>query len=1344
VGSAVVDLKRSRAKVDHDPTNQISDDPSQILGKGVADLGDVLGALPKVAEDLSHGLMDLLAGHPEAVLEDLEAVFGDFPGLSGFISAITGGSGALDLLDLSNYFGNFEQFLSGNVDFGSGGFNPVAAVEQFIADRLGPSGLVAMLEGGSLPLGIIPQLGENQLQGLMDVLAAGYGAATGLTLPQLQDVIASIPGAQQVLDAIGLAFNPGGSGFSPTAITGYLTAIPQENVVGLIDALASGGIDFVNLGLALFGLPGLDETGFTAASANLMDFLDNPNLTPGSGFDPIAAAQSFATNRLLPTNLFANWPDLLLELTGTTATNPLTALGSALRDGLFAPIPTWRLPLIPYTSIGDTQPNFLLNSQFVGAASIQGGGFYTWDHTVYRTADTNTADSGSAKVVANGTLRVLRSNPIPVAAAQKLQIGADLAWTGLTAGANPIQIGVEDNNGLATVIDTVALPGTTTNDWAAPPAGAHFDTLTGQYTVPSGVSSIVIRLIVNTTATAGNIWFGDATEQQIQPLNPSWILDLVPKIQNLDLSGLFDASQLKNLANIPAILQSSISGLPGALAALLPLTGAGASYQTLLDTLGAASPGLGSLLAVGNRLNFLNSSGLFDASQLTNTANIPLLALTSISGLPSALGALLPISGTGTSYQTLLDTLAAATSGGGTLTTVGNRLAALLPTSWFTANTMGGSNLVLDGGLENTSIQRGITTGVALSTEDKHSGARSMKFSVVSNLQADQRTWSLLPVSASTSFDPATGFRVQPGEKYYVEMWVRGKATNTGNGGMGVWNYFSNSVSGAEDWNTGQAFTNGTGSAGGFGWTKASGYATVPAGMDRWIPYVYSATGGAVAGDIYYVDDALVREETAAQTTREGLFQVLTGTAQNNVLLADVLTALQSFPGSFVTGYGGPGTAPDTWQATWDQMVGAGTGVIGGSGSTLADVFNVLYKNASDAAQGPMAFNLFGGLNNTRAMWRGRLPSSDASLPLSSLLFAKNTSGVPTAPTFAITQAGGAHTTWHILQQDATKNIVQWRGHFTGTITDFRARILKMDPTNGTVTPQQVSGNLVGQLGSTAGTYSTWTLATPFVGAAGDIIGIELQPIGSGTFNAVGDQTWDTVDHPTVFPRRLASIRSGSGTTTTLGSAYTHLTGFAYTDKLAAIEFAISTGNPPAPHAPALLNTTGTGAGTYPVPDWCNEVQLVAFSGGGKGADNITTTAGVYGDGGHAHAPVTLDLIRGTHFTTGAIIDFNVGAGSTGSGGGATTTGITTGAVGGAHTISCAGGTDGSGVGFGQDPTGDSPGDTTVDTVPYRGGQAQGSANAAGNVPGGAGAGGGYFHSGGNGAMGRVYIRLKQ
>jgi hypothetical protein len=444
---------------------------------------------------------------------------------------------------------------------------------------------------------------------------------------QLEDLLLDAPEAfleaslYTGLDNLGLGALGDLGDFIPGLGTRDIEAIA---VTFITDILSPTGL-LADIESIVGAITGLDPTGLgleavSLWAGNLEALLGGSVDLNSAVFDPLAAAESFVVNRLLPTNLFASWEELLQEVAGiATASDPLSVLGSVLRDGIFGAIPTWRLPLIPYTSIGDTQPNFLLNPLFLGSQSIHGGGIWTWDSTLYRT--NSGSDSGSAKVSANGTLRVLRSNPIPVAEGQKLQIDTHVAWTGMVAGANPIQIGVEDNNSVDTVIDSVTLPGTVTSDWAAPPPGASFDVMTGTYTVPAGVDQIVIRLIVNATATAGTIWFGDASEKQIQPLDPGWILDLVPKIANLDLDGLFDASALTNIENIPAIAMASIIDLESNLASLLPIS----DWQDLLNGL-------------YDKLNLTSGSTGIDLTQLlTAFQAIPSLLVTGVAG-PSDIG----------------------------------------------------------------------------------------------------------------------------------------------------------------------------------------------------------------------------------------------------------------------------------------------------------------------------------------------------------------------------------------------------------------------------------------------------------------------------------------------------------------------------------------------------------------------------------------------------------------------------------------------------------------------------------------------------------------------------------
>lgn len=878
----------------------------------------------------------------------------------------------------------------------------------------------------------------------------------------------------------------------------------------------------------------------------------------------------------------------------------------------------------------------------------------------------------SITALANGSVIDLVSNKVRVVAGQVVAAGAAVKWSGLTGSGSPIQVILKTFLGDNPVADILV--------GSVPVSGSGgFTNLTSNYTVPAGVDRVALATVIQDTATAGQVWFA----------KPTLTLPFVQQRwqDTIGMSGLYN------------ILHDALSGGTGALNKTL--TDVRAAAATLLNALGG-------------------TAGATPANILTRLANISTGGLIDAAGLANI---------TGTAPQNLITNLP---------TDLANRLLS----SIFTQRAVAGSNLVISPDFEDTTIGRA-EISLTYTTTQKRSGARSA--TLPAHTAGVSQEFGLLPHSSTVGngySNPGEWIRVQPGQKFYVEIWVYGKSTNTVAGQ--ALSLFSCTLASNQSDRYAAPYPEqypGTGGLSGAGlpvstWTKMSTRITIPAGHDRFYPLA-KVEASTPAGNIYYFDDAIVREETAAQDVISTITSALGTTDITGVdPLAALTSVLQAIPSIYMGGYGGPGTAADTWQSTWDQLISGAVGTLG-TGSGLADIFNIFNTLSSNAAQGPMAFNLFGGLNNTRAMWRGRLPSSDATLPLANLMFNKNTSGVATIPTFPITQAAGAYTVWHIIQQDATKNVVQWRGHVTGSNTDFRARVLKMDATNGTVTPQQVSGNLLGALGTVAGDYATWTLGTPIAVAAGDIIGLEFQLIGSGTFNMVGDTTWDTTPHPTVFPQRMASIRSGSGTTTTLGSAYTHLSGFAYTDKIAATEFAISTGNPPAPHAPTTLSTTGTGAGTYPVPDWCNTVQLIVFPGGGKGASG-SGTIGINGDGGNAGTPGSLILTRGTHFTSGDSISYNAGAGSTGSGGGSSSAGIN------ANTVSRSGGTDGSGWVTGSAAYGASPGDITVDGITYNGGAQQTSLGAVGNVAGGGGAGGGLYGSGGNGAMGRVYIRLKQ
>lgn len=209
------------------------------------------------------------------------------------------------------------------------------------------------------------------------------------------------------------------------------------------------------------------------------------------------------------------------------------------------------------------------------------------------------AVSGSAKVVAGGGVtKTLRSTRIPVAKDNNVKVSAWYKLTGGTGTANPIRVHLRyfDANGTLLGFSTIgSVTGTgTVGTWTE---------ITSAPVTPTDIHptcrTVEVELSISSTMTAGTVWWDDCLLQK---------------------GGL--------------IPQTLIGGLVDALTGLVD----GTLFQNLLDTLAGAGAGLGSLLGIGNRLNFLNPDGTFDASQLMNLANIPAgIAQGAVTGLTTAI-----------------------------------------------------------------------------------------------------------------------------------------------------------------------------------------------------------------------------------------------------------------------------------------------------------------------------------------------------------------------------------------------------------------------------------------------------------------------------------------------------------------------------------------------------------------------------------------------------------------------------------------------------------------------------------------------------------------------------------
>jgi len=189
-----------------------------------------------------------------------------------------------------------------------------------------------------------------------------------------------------------------------------------------------------------------------------------------------------------------------------------TTIGGWLTEAknIFGQLRLDLLPLIPASHVINVTPELLWAATFDTAASIQGTSGFAWDGTVDHTG---TAGSGSAKCTANGTLERIISNSIPVIITEDVNVSVWVRWSGVTASGSsppPIHLDVYPYAG------GVAQPKVTIASVGSPASSSGWVQLSGAYVVPllSGIDSINIVLAVDSTATAGSVWFDDASAQK--------------------------------------------------------------------------------------------------------------------------------------------------------------------------------------------------------------------------------------------------------------------------------------------------------------------------------------------------------------------------------------------------------------------------------------------------------------------------------------------------------------------------------------------------------------------------------------------------------------------------------------------------------------------------------------------------------------------------------------------------------------------------------------------------------------------------------------------------------------
>lgn len=478
---------------------------------------------------------------------------------------------------------------------------------------------------------------------------------------------------------------------------------------------------------------------------------------------------------------------------------------------------------------------------------------------------------------------------------------------------------------------------------------------------------------------------------------------------------------------------------------------------------------------------------------------------------------------------------------------------------------------------------------------------------------------------------------------------------------------------------------------------------------------------------------ALPAQFTSLMNTFFGALQQ--GGTPSGLSFPDLMTALQqaltAIPSLNVVGIGGPQDIGSSVQTTWDQWIG---GLVGqaGTGTSLADLFNIGKLISSKASQGSNAWSVLGIRTNT-PIDGGTLSTSRSNFPLSKIALQA------TPPTIAVTQAATA-IDFHRIEESSPLGAVRWLGSGNTNITDFRVNIWKMDTTTGDLSLVHNSTNQVGLLApaNSIPQRHTYVLPTPLAVKAGEVYGRELVPFGTGTHNVAGSSHW--VPHDTAtFPRNYSATRNATGTGTP--PATIPAASVVYSNNATFSEIAIDAGSGIDVHdpLPVLINTVGTQ--TVPIPSWANFVDVIPLGAGGGGHQGGTW--GVSGGGGFWGSWGDGTWQRGVDFTGAQSVTVTVGAGgSANSGNGQASSASIPG-----HSVTGAGGLGnqnyaaaGSGSGGGSAGTHDYNGGH------YQGGGQQLTFGADGAAPGGGGAGGNYvsFQNGGKGAPGAVWLVFRQ
>lgn len=1098
-----------------------------------------------------------------------------------------------------------------------------------------------------------------------------------------------------------------------------------------------------------------DTAYWTTWFDNLTRMFDDLDFT-SPDFNPTDAWNIFANTFLAP---------LGIVLTPTSPLDASKLLGQ-LFPGLFSNVPS--------TAITDADANLLWNGGFVGAIAVVGGGVWVRDEHVYYLVDGEDAlTAGSVRVTADGTTKELLSNAVTVGntqqdqivPGQKLAYEVDVLTSGLTGAGTPVQMGIQTNLSSTTLYQSMPA-GTDLTHWRNAPAGAKVATLTADYEVPDDGSVTWVRmsLVLDQSATAGNVWWDKASEK----LTGGLIADLQAGYNDLhDDAVAGAAADAAFLTAVKASFDDNVGDWAGLLADLTTayqtwtttktglLSSEIATITDMLNELMGIDPATGfispakvaGLEALQSDFDDLSTEsatqtaawGTMIASWQTTLANGALDWTTKLSQMEAAFS----------TYQQVAQDVASASVI--TLTAIINGLLGIDPTTGMTPQTqvvgLDDSLTQLGAALTGDVADAGqwawlaqfvngyyALTGQAHTTAVANANTLAVRDNKPISYGLDNTTESNIDFTLATSTINITS----AGTKIAFVRCAQTDVKNT------------------------IAFTAATASA--------------PTGF-----YVSFYKVDFVNSKLLYINTSL-NLVSQLGSTEKWIFTDAAGTA---VQPGDVLAIEFQVVGSgSVNVYGMTLTKPTHPVAMLAGAAASRSGAPGGTTTNLA--FTGLATPSGIVMDAAGAVYTADQANNRVLKLVGTTQTVVGFTGLSN-------------PIDVEVDAAGA-----IYVVDYGNNRVVKRVGNTNTVLPFTGlsspASVTVDAAGAVYVGDYGNNRVVKLVGSTQTTLAFTGLIHP-IGVVVDASGaVYVASQGNNIVKKLVGATQTTLPFTGLSsPSMLAMDAAGSFYVTDtannrvvrlVGSTQTAPYGFAsglntpfgiivdaannlyvadagnnrvaeYTNNTAfsALVFnnttipyvGLETSSPPPPTYPDNTDTyTSAGSvSTLTLDPWVTHVDLIGLGGGGGGQGE---TGGTVGRGGSPGAWNTKTLVVGTDIAAGGAITVTVGAGGAGGpyftdgSAGSSTTFAWTDVNGTAHTLTCAGGAGG-GIGnganlttYGQAP---SPQNDTYNSVTYPGGGAQ-LVPAVGNTPGGSGPGGQAFQYGWAGARGQAWTVERQ